>query len=302
MVHVIVDFMFIYYKYKSMIDANRMRRLITPVVWPKEDGTSQVLDTDVSYMYYALREIEKFRKDIEDRGKQVIMSVCFDSKTKRKEENTEYKANRENKLNSSDFEQINVIERLLSTAGHNTYKVDGMEADDIIANLAIKYKDSYEMTIINTSDADMLAHVYPNVAVNRYKARQGFTMVTANNFSAYCSGEMGCTIPYNTIILYKILCGDKSDGIKGVKGFGPAAFNSLIAQLNGKVDFTQFVREDYIKNVVSTHLGEHTGNQALEALSMVISKDIPDIKMPTQTSDRAKREEAYMLFNMKSLV
>ncbi len=304
--HVIVDFMHLYYKYKYTIDSNRIKRLIAPVEWmDNQTGERAVKNTDVSYVYYPIKEIEGFRRQHEKEGFEVTLSVCFDSKSKRKESNEEYKSNRPNKLTDSDFQQINVIEELLRRAGYNIYKEPGFEADDLIATLVDKYANQFDCNLIYTSDTDMLAHVSDNVGVQRYKSGKNYTLVLKKNFAAYCSNEFNCNVLYNTIILYKVLCGDKSDDIKGVKGFGPAAFNRLIEAYKTKVNYETFSNPLAVKEFlmsITEYLGSNSVATAIEALDMVGYMEHETIQFPTSISNADSRHMAYMPFGMKSLI
>ena len=185
-VHVLVDYSFLYYKYKFQLDSGRMRRLTCNMEWE-----GQVIDKDISQVYYSLREIEGFRRDWENKGHNVVVSVCFDMPSKRKIENTavseKYKSNRENKLGSDDFKNIQFAEKLLNQAGHNTYRVDGFEADDLITHIVKLYKDKFDATIIYTPDADLLVNICGNVAAMRYKSGKQYTLVTLSNFTDYLS-------------------------------------------------------------------------------------------------------------------
>ena len=59
---------------------------------------------------------------------------------------------------SKDRHKVKVyfeIGRLLNEAGHNTYRYDGYEADDLVTYLAQNYKDVFDYTIIYTPDKDL---------------------------------------------------------------------------------------------------------------------------------------------------
>ena len=123
-VHVIVDFMHIYYKYFFQLREGKLSRLSAPVDW-----NGSVIEKDTTLIYYPLRDIENIRKSFESNGHEVTMSICFDSPSHRKDEGVsggeEYKANRQHNLRDDDFKNIDFVKRMLDTAGHNTYKVDG---------------------------------------------------------------------------------------------------------------------------------------------------------------------------------
>lgn len=302
MEHIIVDFAYLYYKYKYTIASGRIRRLSAKVAVEKEQGLVDTKEVDISHIYYPLREIEGFRREAEKRGNKVIMSICMDAPSMKKESNAEYKSNRTSKLNDDDFTNIGIISRLLAKAGHNVYKITGYEADDIVANLVRLYGDRFDRNIIYTPDTDMLTLVNDNVYVSRYKAGKGYTLIGKHNYEQVCQNEFKCNIPYNAILLYKVLCGDKSDNIKGIKGFGPAAFNNLVNELNGKVDWTMMGHVDYVKKIIESIFTGQQLKEASEALEMVGFMQLDELISPTRMSDKHLRVESYGEYNMKSLI
>lgn len=300
--HIIVDVSYLYYKYKYTLMSNRLRRLTTKVAVENEEGIVEVKDMDVSNIYYPLREIEGFRREAEKRGSEVVMSICFDSKSFKKENNAEYKSNRTNKLDDSDFENMNIIRRLLEVANHNVYKIDGLEADDIIANLVREYGQHFDLTTIYTPDADMMVLVNDRVHLMRYKSRKGYVEITRDNYEEACMEEFKCYIPYNAILLYKVLCGDKSDCIKGVKGFGPAAFDRFVKVYENKINWEKLGDVDYLEKVIESCLNDKYIDEAKKSLELVRFIDIVGLKEPSRQSCRSSREEAYGKYSMKSLI
>lgn len=119
----------------------------------------------------------------------------------RREFYPEYKQTRKPPIDNF-FENLRWFEELLQYAKPNVcrIKVNGYEADDIIAELSSWFK---EVTVFST-DKDLLQ--IPNA-----------TLPMAND-----KWEMK-----NLIFARKVLCGDSSDNIKGVKGFGDTTWKSL---------------------------------------------------------------------------
>lgn len=302
MEHIIVDFAYLYYKYKYTIASGRIRRLSAKVAVENTEGLVDTKEVDISYIYYPLREIESFRREAEKRGNKVTMSICMDAPSMKKESNAEYKSNRTSKLNDDDFANIGIVSRLLEKAGHNVYKIVGYEADDIVANLVRLYGDRFDRNIIYTPDTDMLALVSDNVYVSRYKAGKGYILIGKHNYAQVCQDEFKCNIPYNAILLYKVLCGDKSDNIKGIKGFGPAAFNNLVNELNGKVDWTMMGDADYVRKIIESLFTGQQLKEASEALGMVGFMRLDGLTSPMRMSDKHLRAESYGEYNMKSLI
>lgn len=308
MIHIIVDYSFLYYKYKFALDSGRMSRLSAEI-----NINGQLVERDVSQMYYSLREIESFRKAVEEHGEQPIISICFDMPSERKEEEGEasskYKSNRKHVLKDEDFENIAIVQSILDTAGYNTYRIEGYEADDIIHHLCKTYTDKFDSVLIVTPDADLMVNITGKIRVQRYKSTKGYSVVGIDNFSSYLEAEMKCKMPYNALTLYKITVGDKSDCIDGIKGFGPKAFNGLVDHLTnmginwpvcGDADNVEFILNRLEQ---SGYFPADKLAQARTSLRLVRPRPFhPDIVEPCSISSAEKRKEAYLPYNMKSLV
>lgn len=305
--HLIVDYSFLYYKYKFQLDSGKMKRLSKTMEW---NGVT--VEKDISQIYYSIREIEMFRREWESQGHNVVISVCFDMPSKRKaaqtEESEKYKSNRGHKLTPEDHENIRFVQTILNTAGYNTYRFEGYEADDLVAYLVNNYQSEFDYNIIYTPDADLLVNISDKVGARRYKTGKGYTEVKKENFSEYLSAEMKCVVPYNALTLYKCTVGDKSDCIDGIKKFGPAAFTKLVQHLNTfGIDWTTAANYEAVKNMLDKcveYLKPEQLEQAYASLELVRPETIPDglIVKPESVGSKEKREEAYLPLDMNSLV
>jgi DNA polymerase I len=102
--------------------------------------------------------------------------------------------------------------------------IDYVEADDIIAWLANHYFKK-EVTIIS-SDKDFLQLVNPRIKVWAPTKKKMYD-------EALVSSEYG-VIPQN-LVFYRVMEGDKSDNITGIRGVGPKTIHSKMSFLNGDV-------------------------------------------------------------------
>lgn len=249
-VHAVWDFTFLYYKYLFAMRSGRLRQLTCPV---EQNGT--VIEKDMSIIYYSIAEIEKQRRQLEDAGHTVITSICFDEKSKRKElaDGESYKEGRAKTLQDNDFKDLDLIAKIMSEAGHNTYKYEGYEADDLVTYLAKKYADDFEFTIIYTPDKDLAVNISNKIGMYRYKSTEGYRPVSINSYSNYFSNEFGCKLPYNSILLFLATVGDKSDKVKGINKFGVKAFDKLIDNLNATypdIDWSKCGDLKYLDEIV----------------------------------------------------
>lgn len=303
--HIIIDFMHIYYKYFFQLKEGKLKHLSAPVDW---NGT--MIDKDVSLIYYPLRDIEGIRRKLESNNHDVTMSICFDMPSKRIsiDGGEEYKSGRKKNLQEEDFKNIEFLRDMLKTAGHNVYLYEGYEADDIVNYLVRHYSSSgdFEYTVIYTNDKDLLININDKVGVMRFKQYKGYESVDIKNYESYLEREYKVHIPYNTLGLFLSTVGDSADKVKGIKGFGKKAFSVLISKLERNNDFEKYGDYDYLQGVVERckeYLTDEQFKQLKVAYNLVANLElIDDIAAPTNKSTQEKREEAYLKYNMVTLV
>jgi 5'-3' exonuclease len=168
--------------------------------------------------------------------------VVFDgegSTTNRKNLLPEYKSNRNitritnwsifNSLEEEHEAKVDQIVRLihyLKCLPVKTVALDKVEADDIIAHLAKKLSDDYNSKVfIVSSDKDFIQLVNENIIVYRPIEKDYYTEKTV---------EEKFGIPASNFILYKVLLGDNSDRVKGVKGLGEKTVLKKFPELTQK--------------------------------------------------------------------
>lgn len=185
--------------------------------------------------------------------------VCFDSKgcsrsrkayftqhSEQDEQKSEYKGKRDIQ-DSRFYEGINLTMNLLLSGGVTVLKADGYEADDLVKAAVDKAKSTYPDLPIDviTGDADLIPLVDDQVSV--YIASRKLTWAESSdieirhyfqlrpyNYQEYCEGLTAfksLTVPYNTVLLTKLLRGDKSDNIEGYPKFTPTKYKKLIQKM-----------------------------------------------------------------------
>ncbi len=113
--------------------------------------------------------------------------------------------------------QKELAERALRIAGFQCIRIDGWEADDVLASLAMAFSD----TVIVSSDKDLL--VMPSQA-DRCRIYHPW------GEGAFATAEEKLEIPAHLVTDYLALCGDPSDGIPGVKGIGAKTAATLLQE------------------------------------------------------------------------
>jgi DNA polymerase I len=164
--------------------------------------------------------------------------IVFDglgSSQNRKNIIPEYKSNRHlTRVNSivfddhkeeedSKIDQIRRIVPYLQTLPVKVLSLDNVEADDVIAYLSkVVPTDPKDKFFIVSSDKDYIQLINKNTILYRPIEKEYYTEETViENFE----------IEANNFLTYKVLMGDNSDKIKGVKGLGPKKLFKLFPEL-----------------------------------------------------------------------
>jgi len=158
--------------------------------------------------------------------KPLRLAAVFDSRTPtfRHKMYSKYKANRQ-KSPEDLHEQVPLVEDFLTALGIKCIKVDGFEADDIIATLAKMCLNEKRQCYILSSDKDLLQLVGGGIfelrpsKINRKEAGSSFLGPAWELIGPEeVKNEWGVE-PSQVLDLLSIT-GDSSDNIPGVKGIG----------------------------------------------------------------------------------
>jgi len=147
--------------------------------------------------------------------------VSFDRKapTFRHEMTETYKANRP-PMPDELIHQIEPVKRFFTDMGLPEISQDGLEADDILATLAYKFKDQYEIIII-TGDKDYSQLVQEGITLfDPIKDKMIDREAVISKYG----------ITPEQFVDYLAIVGDSSDNIPGVKGLGPKGAESLLKE------------------------------------------------------------------------
>jgi 5'-3' exonuclease len=186
--------------------------------------------------------------------------VVFDgpgSSNNRKNIIPEYKSNRNvsritkhelfDNLEEEDDSKVDQIVRIiqyLKTLPVKTVSLPRVEADDIIAYLSSTLPTHPEDRVfIVSSDKDYLQLVTEQVIVYRPIEKEYYTEDTVKE-------KFGVS-PHN-FLLYKLLMGDNSDGVTGIKGLGPKGLFKRFPELT-----TQDLSFDDLLDIAEAKMKEH---------------------------------------------
>ena len=173
----------------------------------------------------------------------------------------EYKGNRK-PMSDAMMEGITDCEALLRLGGVSCFSRRNYEADDLIYACVQRAKEKYPDYKIDvvTNDADLLSLVDDTVSVflrskkitwaeNDEIKKLHYVQVTPENYQSIVedlSSYKGFLIPYNTILLHKLLRGDSSDhfGRKEISRMFPKSkYNVMIEEMMAdNINFEEIFR------------------------------------------------------------
>jgi len=157
----------------------------------------------------------------------------------RKAINPEYKANRSGRriTNWSLFDdkedeyasmtmQLGRLVEYLQCLPVGLLSIDMVEADDVIAFLALKFSQAGKKVTIISSDKDFLQIVDDNIQV--------YSPIIKKMYNPIAVKEHLQVTPSNYLIL-KALTGDNSDNLRGIKGLGTKTILKEFKEIGGEV-------------------------------------------------------------------
>lgn len=229
-------------------------------------------------------------KSLLAKEKPAFLAAAFDSRTKtfRHEIYPEYKANR-SKTPEDLHAQVPWIEEILNALKIPVLRVDGFEADDIIATVAKKCKEEGRECRILSGDKDLLQLVdetckemVPN------KANGGWEI----------NGKEDVFVKWGIypekILDYLSLVGDASDNVPGVKGVGDKTAIKLLNQY--KTLDGIYEHENEIKGALGEKIRSDKDNAYFSKKLITLDKNVPvKIDFNEFKTDNLDYEEAAKL-------
>ena len=129
--------------------------------------------------------------------------------------------------------QKEILQRILDELCIRQYEFENVEGDDIISYYVHSKKEDEKIVIVS-SDKDLTQLISDTVIIYNPRKRKFITKENAKE-------EIG--ILSENVVLEKIICGDVSDNIKGVKGVGSETLRKLFPEIEKeKIDLEFIMR------------------------------------------------------------
>ncbi len=211
----------------------------------------------------------------------------------------EYKANR-SEAPDKFKSQIPSMKYLCEIFGFNPTEQEGIEADDLLASVAVKVKEAEELAIIASADKDFAQLVCPNIRQMLPPSGKVKDWVMLDAIGVKTKfGVSPAQIPD-----YLALIGDSADNIGGINGVGPKTAAKWLKDF-GNIE-TIIKRYDWLKPekfrpLIKENEALLRRNLELIKLDTSLSVELPEKKIPNFDDIIAFLEEMEMKKSLTSL-
>tara|TARA_R110000796_G_scaffold22774_2_gene65668 strand:- start:9828 stop:10838 length:1011 start_codon:yes stop_codon:yes gene_type:complete len=251
-------------------------------------------------IYHFINTIKRFINEY-NYDKVIVFWDGEDNSAQRRVISPDYKANRTQILNEAKKEsfewQVQRIKEYLEEVFIRQVSVKNTESDDLIAYYCQISEDEYKT--IFSSDKDLTQLISDKVEVyqpHTKKTLKDGDMVRLKDIS----------IPHQNIVTFKIISGDKSDNIDGIRYMGEKTFVKLFPEI---VDSIVTI-DDIILHAEELHKDDKN-NRALQNLLsgktkkgifgeevFIINKKLVDLSEPLLTDESKETIKEYYTENL----
>jgi DNA polymerase-1 len=196
----------------------------------------------------------------------VVVAWDISRKTFRSIEYAEYKAQREAAPDAFKS-QLPLIDEVLQALSVAQLRLEGYEADDLIASLSTQAIEAGWEVLVVTGDRDAFQLVHPHLRI--LYTRRGITDVVVAD-EDYVLARYG--IRPQQYVEYASLRGDTSDNLPGVPGVGEKTASKLVADYGGLEGIYQHLEEQTPR--LRQNLAEHRQQVFLNRKLMSLVRDL----------------------------
>jgi len=216
----------------------------------------------------------------------------------RKEVYGEYKAQRTSRPDLLK-EQWPHFEPLVEAFGYRNVKVEGYEADDVIATIAERARAEGIPVVIVTGDRDTFQLIDPESRVKVMATARGITDTKLYDHQAVID-RYG--IPPELIPDFYGLKGDTSDNIPGVPGIGDKTAAQLLQQfgsLEGVLSHIDEVSGAKRKENLTNHAEDARVSMQLATVQRDVPVDLDPTQEVAREPDRSRLREVFREFELR---
>ncbi|MCP9489002.1 MAG: DNA polymerase I [Solirubrobacteraceae bacterium MAG38_C4-C5] len=239
-------------------------------------------------------------KILTEHGQRPTIVVWDAGMSGRKEVYADYKAQR---VSRPDLlkEQWPQLEPLVDAFGYRNVKVEGYEADDVIASIAelARNTDPPTPTIIVTGDRDAFQLIDPEGLVKVMATARGITETKLYDHEAVCE-RYG--IPPELVPDFYGLKGDTSDNIPGVPGIGDKTASQLLQRfgdLEGVLSAVDEITGAKRKENLVNHAEDARISKRLATIDRHVPVDVDPREEVARAPDRSRLRDVFREFELR---
>ena len=253
---------------------------------------------EVGALYGFVRWLLKMRRE----KNPAYVAVCFDSPggcARRKALLPTYKGTRK-KPDEALVRQLDIARDLVHRLGFAVVAKQGIEADDLMAFLALQAQKAQVRSVLVTTDKDVYQFLNDFIHIWPAGGKDGFKGPEA------AVEKFGVQVPF--LPDYFSIVGDASDNIPGVAGVGPKSAVDLIEKFGHLEDILRAAHNDSpdIKPAVAKKLLDHEGEALLSKQLVVLDSNLSlpfDLSAyRVQTPPREELEALFAQYEFKNLL
>ena len=230
------------------------------------------------------------------------VAVCFDSAggcARRKRLLPTYKANRK-KPDDALVNQLNLAREMVRDLGLTVVAQEGIEADDLMAFLALQAQKENVNSVLVSSDKDIYQFLNEHISVWPSGGKDG---IKGPEIAEEKFGVKKDFLPD-----YFSIVGDSSDNVPGVAGVGPKTTVELIKTFGHLEDILRAAHNDdpRMKPTLAKKLREQEGNALLSKQLVILD---PELNIPfclqdyaVRTVEPAQLSEMFARYEFKNLL
>lgn len=249
--------------------------------------------------YYISKEIEqtmtRIRQSCWKRFKRkvnITVSVCFDDSDKGSIISTNFREVRKARMDDKLRERREEFVEYFKSLGYGVYQKSGFNADDLIYSIVKDMGLIFDESVILTDDANLWRLCSRNVRF-MFRFPDLTKRVFDNNLYRACLRRYGYPIPYNALLLYFCLCGDKARKLTGA-GFSNEEFYVFLEEAirdGAKVESLS------VESAVEAVLRDKLSGEKLESALKVLESEryfYTKLQIFRVASPWERRKEVYL--------
>ncbi|HSD80686.1 MAG TPA: DNA polymerase, partial [Solirubrobacteraceae bacterium] len=237
-------------------------------------------------------------KILTEHGSRPTLVVWDAGASGRKEVYSDYKAQRTSRPDMLR-EQWPHLEPLVEAFGYRNVKVDGFEADDVIASIAERARAEGIPVTIVTGDRDAFQLIDPESRVKVMATSRGITDTKTYDYEAVVD-RYG--IPPELIPDFYGLKGDTSDNIPGVPGIGDKTASQLLQRygtLEGVLEHVDEISGAKRQENLRAHAGDARVSKRLATIQRDVPVDVDPVHEAAREPDRSRLREVFRRFELR---